>query len=81
MYQVEHDELFAAIRSGKPIDNSLYMARSTMMAIMGRMATYTGQPITWDQAINSKEDLSPAKYEWTKIPVPAVPMPGMTKFV
>ena len=68
MYQVEHNELFAAIRAGKRIDNSQYMAKSTMVAIMGRMATYTGQKITWDQAMNSKEDLSPAKYEWGGAP-------------
>ena len=81
MYQVEHDELFAAIRAGKRIDNSQYMAKSSMMAIMGRMATYTGQKITWNDAMASKEDLSPAKYEWGDIPVPTVAMPGVTKFV
>jgi predicted dehydrogenase len=81
MYQVEHNELFAAIRASRRIDNSLYMARSSLMAIMGRMATYTGQRITWDQAFNSKEDLSPAEYAWGSIPVPAVAKPGKTKFV
>jgi myo-inositol 2-dehydrogenase/D-chiro-inositol 1-dehydrogenase len=81
MYQVEHDELFAAIRAGKRIDNSQYMAKSSMMAIMGRMATYTGQKIAWKDAMASKEDLSPAKYEWGDIPVPTVAMPGVTKFV
>jgi len=80
MYQVEHNELFAAIRAGNRIDNSLYMARSTMMAIMGRMAAYTGQKITWDEAIASKEDLTPPKYEWSALPVAPVAMPGMTKF-
>ncbi len=81
MYQQEHDELFAAIRSGSRIDNSLYMCRSTMLAILGRMAAYTGQRITWEQAINSQEDLTPAKYEWGPIPTPTVAMPGQTKFV
>jgi predicted dehydrogenase len=81
MYQVEHNELFAAIRSGRRIDNSLYMARSTMMAIMGRMAAYTGQKIKWDDALASKEDLTPAKYEWGPMPMPPVAMPGMTRFV
>ena len=81
MYQVEHDELFAAIRCGKRIDNSQYMAHSTMMAIMGRMAAYTGQRITWDQALASKEDLTPPKYEWGAMPMAPVAMPGMTKFV
>lgn len=80
MYQQEHDELFASIRSGKPINNGDYMAKSTLMAIMGRMAAYTGKQITWDQALNSKEDLSPAKYEWGPIATPPVPVPGLTKF-
>ena len=80
MYQVEHDELFASIRSGNPINNGRYMTYSTLMAIMGRMATYTGQTITWDQALNSQEDLSPPEYAWTDVPVPAVAMPGVTKF-
>jgi predicted dehydrogenase len=82
MYQVEHDELFASIRAGKPINNGEYMCKSSLMAIMGRMATYTGQVITWDMALNSKEDLSPPKYDWeVKLPVPPVAVPGVTKFV
>ncbi len=80
-YQTEHDELFASIRGGKPINNGDYMAKSTMLAIMGRMATYTGQSITWEQAMNSQEDLTPEKYEWGPIATPTVPMPGITKFV
>jgi myo-inositol 2-dehydrogenase / D-chiro-inositol 1-dehydrogenase len=80
MYQVEHNELFAAIRGGTRIDNSLYMARSTLMAIMGRTAAYTGQKIQWDQMMASNEDLTP-KYEWGPLLVAAVAMPGMTKFV
>jgi predicted dehydrogenase len=81
MYQTEHDELFASIRECKPINNGEYMARSTLLAIMGRMATYTGQLITWDMAFNSKEDLTPPKYEWGPLAEPAVAMPGVTKFV
>ena len=46
----EHDELFEAIRDGKPINNGEYMAKSTLLAIMGRMAAYTGKTITWDDA-------------------------------
>jgi len=89
MYRAEHEALFAAIRSGKPINNGLYMARSTMLAILGRMVTYTGAAITWEQAMNSKEDLSPARYAWDADP-PILPdaagkypvaMPGVTKFV
>jgi len=80
MYQTEHDELFASIRAGKPINNGDYMAKSTMMAIMGRTAAYTGKTITWDQMMKSEENLSPAKYEWGSIEVPPVAMPGVTKF-
>ena len=79
-YQTEHDELFASIRNGKSINNGEYMAKSTMLAIMGRMATYTGQRITWNEAFNSKEDLTPPKYEWGPIEIPQVAMPGITKF-
>lgn len=81
LYQVEHDELFAGIRNGKPLNNGDYMAKSTLLAIMGRMATYTGQEITWDMAWNSKEDLTPPKYEWGSIATPAVAVPGVTRFV
>jgi predicted dehydrogenase len=80
MYQNEHDELFASIRAGKPINNGDYMSKSTLMAIMGRMATYTGQAITWDMAMNSKEDLTPPRYEFGPLPVPPVAKPGVTKY-
>ncbi|QDT29576.1 Glycosyl hydrolase precursor [Gimesia panareensis] len=80
MYQVEHDEFFESIRSGNPINNGDYMTKSTMLAIMGRMAAYTGKSITWDEAMNSKEDLTPASYEWGPLPVPPVAMPGITAF-
>jgi hypothetical protein len=80
IYQTEHDELFASIRNSKPINNGDYMAKSTLLAIMGRMATYTGQLITWEQAMNSKEDLTPQKYEWGSVPTPAVALPGVTQF-
>ena len=80
MYQAEHDELFASIRSGNPINNGVYAARSTLLAIMARMAAYTGEVVTWEKALNSKEDLSPAKYAWGDAPVRPVPRPGTTKF-
>ena len=81
MYQIEHDELFASIRNGRPINDGVWMAHSTLMAIMGRMACYTGQEITWDQALNSQEDLTPESYEWGDVKIPEVAMPGITKFV
>jgi predicted dehydrogenase len=81
MYQTEHDELFASIRHGKPINNGEYMAKSTLLAIMARMAAYTGQVITWDMAMNSQEDLTPARYDWNlPLPVPRPARPGVTKF-
>jgi predicted dehydrogenase len=80
-YQTEHDVLFASIRNGKPINNGEYMAKSTLMAIMGRMATYTGQVITWDKALHSKEDLTPARYEWGPMPMPPVALPGKTPVI
>ena len=80
-YQTEHDELFASIRSGKPINNGEYMAKSTLLAIMGRMAAYTGQSITWAQALKSQEDLTPAKYDWNlDLATPEIALPGKTKF-
>jgi predicted dehydrogenase len=82
MYQVEHDELFASIRAGKPINDGDWMARSTLMAIMGRMATYTGQVITWEMALNSQEDLTPPRYDLkADLPIPPVAKPGVTKFI
>lgn len=80
MYQNEHDELFAAIRKGTPINDGAWMAQSTLLGIMGRMATYTGLEITWDMAMNSKEDLFPAKLELGPIETPPVAKPGITKY-
>src|SRR5262249_58471910 len=79
MYQNEHNELIASIRAGKPINNGDYMTKSTLMAIMGRMATYTGQVVTWDKALNSQENLMPARLEFGSLPVPPVARPGVTK--
>jgi len=81
MYQTEHDELFASIRNGRPINSVEYMAYSTLMVIMARMAAYTGQEITWQQVLESRQDLSPPQYAWdVRLPVPAVAMPGITRF-
>jgi predicted dehydrogenase len=79
MYQAEHNALFASIRSGNPINNGEYMAKSTLMAILGRMVAYTGQVLTWEQALNSTQDLSPPRYEWGPLPVPPVAVPGVTR--
>jgi hypothetical protein len=87
MYVAEHEALFQSIRSGKPINNGRYMANSTMMGILGRMVDYTGQQITWEQAIQSPQVLAPKEYTWDAAP-PTLPgpdgaypvaMPGMQK--
>jgi predicted dehydrogenase len=80
MYQTEHDELFASIRSANPINNGQYAATSTLLALMGRMAAYTGKVITWKDAMDSDEDLSPPAYTWGDAPMRPVPRPGSTKF-
>ncbi|MFO1498031.1 MAG: Gfo/Idh/MocA family oxidoreductase [Verrucomicrobiota bacterium] len=80
MYQVEHDELFASIRKGEPINDGVRMCHSTLMAIMGRTAAYTGQEITWEQALNSEEKLVPDNLTWDMKLEPApMAMPGRTK--
>jgi hypothetical protein len=82
MYQTEHDVLFASIRSGKPFNDGEKAAHSSMVAILGRMAAYTGQKITYQQALNSKEDLTPLHFDWDKtLEVPAPPTPGVTRFI
>jgi predicted dehydrogenase len=76
-YVQEHTDLIAAIRSGKTINEAKRIAESTLTAIMGRMAAYTGQVITWDQALNSKENLRPDPLAFgTPAPVPPVAVPG-----
>lgn len=80
-YQTEHDELFASIRSGKPINDGFRMARTTLMAVMGRMAAYTGKEITWAQALHSQQALVPKKLDWkTKIEKLPTAVPGLTRF-
>jgi predicted dehydrogenase len=82
MYQAEHDKLFAAIRQNKPINDGERMATSTLLAIMGRMAAYTGQQVTWEQAMNSQDRLFPEKLEWDmSLPVRPMAIPAQTKLL
>jgi len=68
-YQVEHTELFAAIANGEyKYSDAENGAKSTLTAIMGRMATYSGQIVTWEEALNSDIDLSPTRYSWDADP-------------
>lgn len=79
MYQAEHDRLFAAIRQDKPLNDGERMATSTLLAIMGRMAAYTGQQVTWEQAMNSQDRLFPEKLEWEmSMAVRPMAIPGQT---
>jgi predicted dehydrogenase len=87
-YQVEHDELFAAIAGGEyRYADAELGAHSTMTSIMGRMATYSGRVVEWDEALASELSLMPAKYAWDADPpvMPdaegryAIPMPGVTR--
>lgn len=82
MYQIEHDELFASIRNGKPINDGVWMAHSSLMAIMGRMAAYTGKAVTWEQALNSQLKLVPDNLTWEQeLPIRPLATPGQTKFI
>ncbi|MFN5001359.1 MAG: Gfo/Idh/MocA family oxidoreductase [Akkermansiaceae bacterium] len=86
-YQTEHDVLIQHILENKPINNAHYTAASTLSAIMGRMATYSGQEITWEQALNSDLDTMPKVLAWNADPGPKMgsdglypaPIPGVTK--
>ena len=63
-YQQEHDALFDAIRNNKEFNEAFYGANSTMMAVLGRMAAYSGKEITWEAALNSKIELMPKNLAW-----------------
>ena len=73
MYQNEHDDWIASIRAGKPINDGRRMAETTLMAMMGRTAAYTGQRVTWEQALNSEQSLVPERLDWG-MTVPDIPL-------
>ena len=82
MYQNEHDEFFAGIRSGKLINDGDWMVQSTLLGIMGRMAAYSGQEVTWEDVLNSKEELVPQVLDWKmKLPIAPMAIPGFTKLI
>ncbi len=81
-YVQEHTDLIESIRSGKPLNELKRVAESTMTAIMGRMTTYTGKALKWEEALNSQERLMPETLDWnTELPKWTVAVPGKTKFV
>jgi hypothetical protein len=87
-FDLEHAALFSAIRSGRPVNNGLYMARSSMLAIMMTWACYTGQVITWEQAMKSNNVVVPKTLALDAEPPTRpdargnypMPIPGVTKF-
>lgn len=89
-YQVEHDKLFATIvNGGELLADAENGAKSTMTALLGRMATYSGKVVSWDEALNSNMSLMPQTYSFDATPpvVPGadgkypVPVPGKTKVI
>ncbi len=82
MYVYEHQQLYKAIRTGEWHNDGDWMASSTLMGIMGRMAAYTGAEVTWEQALNSQLSLVPQEFAWD-MPLPVLPIarPGITKFI
>ena len=88
-YQNEHVELFAAIAKGEyKFADAENGAKSTMTSILGRMATYSGQVVEWDKALNCGLNLQPEKYAWDAMPKTLpdengkykIAVPGVTKF-
>jgi myo-inositol 2-dehydrogenase/D-chiro-inositol 1-dehydrogenase len=67
-YQVEHDVLFATIREDRPHNEAVNGAHATLTAILGRMATYSGKTVTWEEALHSQLALRPAEYAWNAAP-------------
>lgn len=81
-YEQEHVDLIASITGqGRYLNEAKRVAESTLTAIMGRMSTYTGKSITWEQALNSKLDLSPDSYSFSDLAVRPVAVPGQTPLI
>jgi hypothetical protein len=88
-YLQEQKELFAAIRAGTPINSGDYMAKSTMLAVLGQIVCYTGRQLGWKKAIASDFAFPPPDGNFrTDPPVKPgadglypVPVPGKTKLI
>lgn len=74
-YQQEHEDLIAAIRTGRPINEARAVAESTLTGILGRESAYSGRTLTWEQVMNSSLRLGPEKYEFGPMEIPPVPRP------
>jgi transcriptional regulator of met regulon len=78
----EHIDLIASIRDGKPLNEAARIAESNLVAIMARMAAYTGQEVSYDYALNkSMLDTFPKDLASGKLDVPPVAVPGRTRLV
>jgi predicted dehydrogenase len=80
-YVQEHTDLIASIRAGKPLNELKQVAESVLTAIMGRMSSYTGKAVTWEEALASNESLVPDRLTWGPMPTPPVAMPGQANSV
>jgi len=81
-YIQEHADLIASIRRGRPLNEGIQIAESTLTAIMGRISAYTGREIQWPWVRHASQlDLTPPHYEFGDLPVEPVAMPGQTKLV
>ncbi len=81
-YVQEHTDLIESIRSGKPLNELKQVAESTLTAIMGRMSAYTGKEVSWEQALNSKQDTMPKDLTLEmSLPVTPVAVPGTTPLI
>ncbi len=82
-YQQEHKDLIDSIRAGKPIVELKETAESSMTAVLGRMAAYTGKNVTWDFATNeSKLDLFPKDFDYEgPRPEPEFAVPGKVDLI
>jgi myo-inositol 2-dehydrogenase/D-chiro-inositol 1-dehydrogenase len=79
-YQLEHADLIASIRDGKPLNEAQNVAESTMTGILGREACYSGQEITWDDAMKSTTHLGPKEYNFGPFEVAPIARPGKYHF-
>ena len=82
MYHNEHVAMYDSIRNAKALNNTEYMVNSSLMGIMARMSAYTGKEVTWEQALNSKLDLSPKSYSFdAEAPPVEIAVPGVTPLI
>jgi len=81
-YVQEHANLIKSIRNSDAVNEGEQVARSTMSAIAGRMAAYSGRSMKWEWAYQkSVLDLTPEKYEFGNLPVDPAAVPGKTKLI